>query len=50
MALLNMCLAIFLGLKNTPLLPLAGQTYQELNLLHRCCGYTTVLYVVLHAR
>jgi hypothetical protein len=49
MALCNMCLAIFLGLKNTPVSPLAGKTYQDLNVLHRCVGYTTILFVVLHA-
>ncbi|EMC92507.1 hypothetical protein BAUCODRAFT_294002 [Baudoinia panamericana UAMH 10762] len=49
MALCNMCLAVFLGLKNTPLSPLAGCSYEGLNVLHRCCGYTTILYVILHA-
>ncbi|KAF2163722.1 hypothetical protein M409DRAFT_57217 [Zasmidium cellare ATCC 36951] len=49
LALCNMCLAVFLGLKNTPLSPLAGRSFDAVNSLHRCCGYVTVLLVVLHA-
>lgn len=45
-----MCLAIFLGLKHTPLSALAGKTYRDLNYLHRSCGYTTVAEVILHGR
>ena len=49
MALLNVSLTVILGLKNTPLSPLAGRSYEKLNVLHRCCGYTTIAFVVLHA-
>ncbi|CAK3757232.1 Ferric reductase transmembrane component 3 [Lecanosticta acicola] len=49
MALCNLCLVVFLGLKNTPLSPLAGHSFDSINVLHRCVGYTTVLYLVLHA-
>ncbi|KAK4503761.1 hypothetical protein PRZ48_004676 [Zasmidium cellare] len=49
LALCNMCLAVFLGLKNTPLSPLAGRSFDSVNALHRCCGYVTVLLVVIHA-
>jgi hypothetical protein len=43
-----MMLAIFLGLKNTPLSPIAGRSYESLNVLHRWCGYTTILITVIH--
>lgn len=49
LALCNMCLAVFLGLKNTPLSPLAGRSFDSVNGLHQCCGYVSVLLVVLHA-
>ncbi|TKA83980.1 hypothetical protein B0A55_00255 [Friedmanniomyces simplex] len=49
MALCNLCIAVFLGLKNTPLSPLAGKSYESINVLHRCCGYTTVMYMALHS-
>ncbi|KAK5693182.1 hypothetical protein LTR17_025226 [Elasticomyces elasticus] len=49
MALCNLCVAVFLGLKNTPLSPLAGKSYESINVLHRYCGYTTILYMVLHS-
>jgi len=41
-------LAIFLGLKNTPLSPIAGRSYESLNVLHRWCGYTTILITIIH--
>lgn len=47
--LCNLCLVVFLGLKNTPLSPLAGRSYESINVLHRCCGYTTILLTMLHA-
>ena len=47
---MNLALVVFLGLKNTPLSPLAGKSYDSINVLHRVCGYTTILYMVLHAR
>lgn len=49
LALCNICLTVFLGLKNTPLSPLAGYSFDSLNVLHRCTGYTVVLFTVLHA-
>lgn len=49
LALCNMCLAVFLGLKNTPLSPLVGRSFDVVNGLHRCCGYVSVLLAVLHA-
>ncbi|KXT15723.1 hypothetical protein AC579_120 [Pseudocercospora musae] len=49
MSLLNLLLTIFLGLKNTPLSPLAGYSFDSLNVLHRCVGYTTILYMILHS-
>ncbi|EME82955.1 uncharacterized protein MYCFIDRAFT_80533 [Pseudocercospora fijiensis CIRAD86] len=48
-ALLNLLLTVFLGLKNTPLSPLAGHSFDSLNILHRCVGYTTILYMILHS-
>lgn len=47
-SLCNMCLAVFLALKNTPLSPIAGRSYESLNVLHRWCGYTTILVMVVH--
>ena len=49
LTLCNLCLAVFLGLKNTPLSPLAGRSYESINVLHRCCGYTTILLMILHS-
>lgn len=49
MSLLNLLLTVFLGLKNTPLSPLAGHSFDSLNVLHRCVGYTTILYMILHS-
>ncbi|GIZ42329.1 hypothetical protein CKM354_000560400 [Cercospora kikuchii] len=48
MSLCNMCLTIFLVLKNTPLSPLAGYSYDNLNILHRCSGYTVIVFMILH--
>lgn len=47
-SLCNMCLAIFLALKNTPLSPIAGRSYESINVLHRWCGYTTILLMTVH--
>ena len=44
-----MALCVFLGLKNTPLGPVAAVAHTELNILHRMVGYITVLEVFLHA-
>ncbi|KAF2767664.1 hypothetical protein EJ03DRAFT_144377 [Teratosphaeria nubilosa] len=46
---LNLCLVVLLGPKNTPLSPLTGYSYESINVLHRCCRYTAVVYVLLHA-
>lgn len=48
LALCNLSLTIFLGLKNTPLSPLAGRSYEGLNVFHRCAGYTTIVAILLH--
>nr|POF01262.1 hypothetical protein CFP56_21210 [Quercus suber] len=49
MTVCNLCLVIFLGMKNTPLSPLAGRSYESLNVLHQFAGYTTILCMVLHS-
>lgn len=49
MTLCNLVLTIFLGLKNTPLSPIAGQSYDILNILHRACGYTTIVCMIVHS-
>jgi hypothetical protein len=49
MALMNLGLTVFLGLKNTLLSPLTGRSYETLNVLHRPCGYTTILFMILHS-
>jgi predicted ferric reductase len=43
-----MCLAMFLAMKNTPLSPIAGRSYESINVLHRWCGYTTILLMTVH--
>ncbi|KAF2215929.1 hypothetical protein CERZMDRAFT_35067, partial [Cercospora zeae-maydis SCOH1-5] len=48
MSLCNMCLTVFLALKNTPLSPLAGYSYDNLNVLHRCSGYTVIVFMILY--
>lgn len=45
----NFCLVVFLALKNTPLAILSAYSYERLNGLHQIAGYTTFLYLVLHA-
>ena len=49
LALCNLCFTVFLALKNTPLSPLAGRSYESINVFHRCAGYTTIVAVLLHA-
>lgn len=44
-----MILAVLLALKNTPLSPLAGRSYESLNVLHRSCGYLTIALMALHS-
>ncbi|KAJ4317700.1 hypothetical protein N0V84_007219 [Fusarium piperis] len=45
----NLCLTVFLSLKNTPLGFLAGWSYERLNSFHRVSGMMTFLLVVVHA-
>ncbi|KAL2759073.1 hypothetical protein ACRALDRAFT_208141 [Sodiomyces alcalophilus JCM 7366] len=49
LSLANMCLAIFLGMKNTPLGYLTTWSYERLNSLHQIVGYTTMSLVIVHA-
>ncbi|KAJ4395932.1 hypothetical protein N0V93_000148 [Gnomoniopsis smithogilvyi] len=49
MLLANFCIVVFLALKNTPLAVLSAYSYERLNGLHQIAGYTTFLYLVLHA-
>lgn len=48
MAAANIVLAVFLGLRNTPLRPLTAHAYGQVNVLHRIVGYTAVTQVALH--
>ncbi|KAF5252708.1 hypothetical protein FANTH_2335 [Fusarium anthophilum] len=49
LAVSNLCLTVFLSLKNTPLAFLTGWTYDRLNPLHRAAGLMTSALVVIHA-
>jgi hypothetical protein len=40
---------VFLALRNTPLTPLSGQSYEKLRPLHKTAGYTCIISAVLHA-
>lgn len=40
---------VFLALKNTPLAFLSAYSYERLNGLHQIAGYTSFVYLVLHA-
>lgn len=48
MAVMNLALAFFLALKNTPLAFLMGLSYEKLNVLHRWTGRTTFVFACLH--
>ncbi|KAM0552461.1 hypothetical protein ACHAPJ_008022 [Fusarium lateritium] len=48
MAAANIVLCVLFGLKNTPLAFIALRSYDQLNILHRVVGYTTVIEVLLH--
>ncbi|KAI5458720.1 hypothetical protein BGZ63DRAFT_427094 [Mariannaea sp. PMI_226] len=48
MAAANIALAVFLGIRNTPLASLTKHTYNDLNVLHRVIGYTVIAQVILH--
>lgn len=45
----NFALVVFLSLKNTPLAVLSAYSYERLNGLHQIAGYTSFVYLVLHA-
>lgn len=45
----NFALVVFLALKNTPLAFLTAYSHERLNGLHQIAGFTTLLYLVLHA-
>ncbi|KAI1325438.1 hypothetical protein F5Y16DRAFT_401438 [Xylariaceae sp. FL0255] len=44
-----MAFVVFLALKNTPLAIITTYSYERLNKLHQIAGYTTLIYVILHA-
>ncbi|KAE8329874.1 ferric reductase like transmembrane component-domain-containing protein [Aspergillus sergii] len=48
-ALANLVLLVFLALRNTPLAPLSGRSYEKLRPLHKTAGYTTIGLMLLHA-
>lgn len=48
-ALANLVLLVFLALRNTPLAPLSGRSYEKLRPLHKTAGYTTIELMLLHA-
>ncbi|KAJ6013726.1 hypothetical protein N7540_008317 [Penicillium herquei] len=45
----NLVLLVFLALKNTPLAPLTGKSYEKLRPLHKVAGYTCIVSTLLHA-
>ena len=45
----NFVLLVFLALKNTPLAPLSGRSYEKLRPLHKIAGYTCIFTSVIHA-
>lgn len=44
----NFVLLVFLALRNTPLAPLSGQSYEKLRPLHKTAGYTCVTTSAIH--
>lgn len=44
----NFVLLVFLALRNTPLAPLSGRSYEKLRPLHKVAGYTCILSAVIH--
>jgi hypothetical protein len=44
----NFTLLVFLALRNTPLAPLSGNSYETLRPLHKVAGYTCILTSVIH--
>jgi hypothetical protein len=47
--LINVCLVIFLSLKNTPLAILSTSSYDKLMPLHKVSGYTAIVAAWIHA-
>ncbi|KAI3393953.1 hypothetical protein diail_3432 [Diaporthe ilicicola] len=45
----NFAIVVFLALKNTPLAFLSAYSYERLNGLHQIAGYTSFVYLILHA-
>jgi hypothetical protein len=48
LSIANFVLLVFLALRNTPLAPLSGQSYEKLRPLHKTAGYTCIATSVLH--
>lgn len=44
----NLTLLVFLALRNTPLAPLSGNSYEKLRPLHKIAGYTTIVCALIH--
>lgn len=44
----NLTLLVFLALRNTPLAPLSGNSYEKLRPLHKVAGYTCIVTSVIH--
>ncbi|KAJ6116005.1 hypothetical protein N7523_006422 [Penicillium sp. IBT 18751x] len=44
----NFTLLVFLALRNTPLAPLSGHSYEKLRPLHKVAGYTCIVTSVIH--
>ncbi|RKF80994.1 Ferric reductase transmembrane component 4 [Golovinomyces cichoracearum] len=49
LTVLNINLAVFLALKNTPLLLISNLSHEKLNFLHQIVGYSCVTFFFLHA-
>ena len=47
-AVANLVLLVFLALRNTPLAPLSGYSYDKIRPLHKVAGYTCIFSSVLH--
>ncbi|OLN82296.1 Ferric/cupric reductase transmembrane component 2-like protein 7 [Colletotrichum chlorophyti] len=48
LAIANIALVVFLGLKNTPLGYLTAWSYERLNILHQVAGYVAMAQIVIH--
>jgi DMSO/TMAO reductase YedYZ heme-binding membrane subunit len=48
MTVANLTLLVFLSLRNTPLAPLSGNSYEKLRPLHKVAGYTTIFSALIH--